>query len=70
MPTLMFVFLQGIVKQDALVINASKNNPKLKDLYIRPTLGTRRVPVRATACVHKTSHLRLMNLLNARLFVL
>ncbi|XP_046843723.1 FACT complex subunit SPT16-like [Xenia sp. Carnegie-2017] len=35
---------EGIVKQDALVVNNSKNNPKLKDLYIRPTLGTRRIP--------------------------
>ena len=34
----MSYFLQGIVKQDKLVINPNRGNPKLKDLYIRPNI--------------------------------
>ncbi|XP_077975162.1 FACT complex subunit SPT16-like [Styela clava] len=34
---------EGIVKQDKLVINPNKNNPKLKDLYIRPNIAHRRM---------------------------
>ena len=35
--------LQGIVKQDKLVINPNKANPKLKDLYIRPNIAHKRM---------------------------
>ena len=34
---------QGIVKQDKLVINPNKANPKLKDLYIRPNFAHKRM---------------------------
>nr|XP_006121060.1 FACT complex subunit SPT16 [Pelodiscus sinensis] len=29
---------EGIVKQDSLIINLNRSNPKLKDLYIRPNI--------------------------------
>ncbi|CAF3015468.1 unnamed protein product [Rotaria socialis] len=35
--------MEGVVKQDALVLNASKTNPKLKDLYIRPSLANKKI---------------------------
>jgi nucleosome binding factor SPN SPT16 subunit len=35
--------LQGVVKQAALVLNPSKINPKLKDLYIRPSLANKKI---------------------------
>jgi nucleosome binding factor SPN SPT16 subunit len=38
-----FLILQGVIKQDALVLNPSKTNPKLKDLYIRPSLANKKI---------------------------
>jgi nucleosome binding factor SPN SPT16 subunit len=35
--------IQGVVKQDALALNPSKTNPKLKDLYIRPSLANKKI---------------------------
>ncbi|XP_054165372.1 FACT complex subunit spt16-like [Oppia nitens] len=34
---------EGIVKQDTLVLSQNKANPKLKDLYIRPNIITKRI---------------------------
>ncbi|XP_022662771.1 FACT complex subunit spt16-like [Varroa jacobsoni] len=34
---------EGIVKQDALVLSNNKGNPKLKDLYIRPNIHSKRI---------------------------
>lgn len=34
---------EGIVKQDTLVTNPNRTNPKLKDLYIRPLLTSKRI---------------------------
>lgn len=34
---------EGIVKQDTLVISNNKGNPKLKDLYIRPNIYSKRI---------------------------
>lgn len=34
---------EGIVKQDSLVLSNNKGNPKLKDLYIRPNVFTKRI---------------------------
>lgn len=34
---------EGIVKQDSLVLSTNKGNPKLKDLYIRPNVFTKRI---------------------------
>ena len=34
---------EGIVKQQDLVINPTKGNPKLKDLYCRPTLSSKKL---------------------------
>ncbi|KAG1714064.1 FACT complex subunit spt16 [Nymphon striatum] len=34
---------EGIVKQDTLVLSNSKGNPKLRDLYIRPNIVTKRI---------------------------
>ncbi|CAM1310156.1 SUPT16H (predicted), partial [Pycnogonum litorale] len=34
---------EGIVKQDTLVISNNKGNPKLRDLYIRPNIVTKRI---------------------------
>lgn len=34
---------EGIVKQDTLVLSQNKANPKLKDLYIRPNIMTKRI---------------------------
>jgi len=39
----LFLVLQGVIKQDALVLNPSKTNPKLKDLYIRPSLANKKI---------------------------
>ena len=39
--------LEGVVEQEALVLNTMKGNPRLKDLYMRPVIGSRRVQVRA-----------------------
>jgi len=35
--------MEGVVKQDALMLNPSKTNPKLKDLYIRPSLANKKI---------------------------
>ena len=37
--------MEGIVEQEALVLNTMKGNPRLKDLYMRPVIGSRRVQV-------------------------
>lgn len=34
---------EGIVKQDSLVLSTNKNFPKLKDLFIRPNIITKRI---------------------------
>lgn len=34
---------EGIVRQDTLVLSQNKANPKLKDLYIRPNIITKRI---------------------------
>ncbi|XP_013382413.1 FACT complex subunit SPT16 [Lingula anatina] len=34
---------EGIVKQDTLVINPNRGNPRLKDLYIRPNIVSKRI---------------------------
>merc|ERR1711962_1447235 len=33
---------EGVVKQEDLIIHQSKNNPRLKDIYMRPTLTSRK----------------------------
>ncbi|XP_031569470.1 FACT complex subunit SPT16-like [Actinia tenebrosa] len=35
---------QGVIQQGTLILNNTKGNPKLKDLYIRPSLTQRRTP--------------------------
>ena len=35
--------LQGIVKQDVLMVNPNRGNPRLKDLYIRPNIVSKRI---------------------------
>jgi len=35
--------LEGVVKQDTLIVSANKIGPKLKDLYIRPNLYQKRI---------------------------
>lgn len=34
---------EDLVKQDTLVLSQNKGNPKLKDLYIRPNIVTKRM---------------------------
>ncbi|XP_054715676.1 FACT complex subunit SPT16-like [Uloborus diversus] len=34
---------EGIVKQDSLLLSSNKGNPKLKDLYIRPNIYSKRI---------------------------
>lgn len=34
---------EDLVKQDILVLSQNKGNPKLKDLYIRPNIVTKRM---------------------------
>ncbi|XP_076357852.1 SPT16 homolog, facilitates chromatin remodeling subunit dre4 [Tachypleus tridentatus] len=34
---------EGIVKQDTLVLSSTKGNPKLKDLYMRPNIYSKRI---------------------------
>ena len=41
-------FPQGVVQQGNLILNPNKGNPKLKDLYIRPSITQRRSPVSVT----------------------
>ena len=38
-----FLSIQGIVKQDTLIVNPNRGNPKLKDLYIRPNIVSKRI---------------------------
>lgn len=49
-----FLFPQGIVKQDSLVINLNRSNPKLKDLYIRPNIAQKRMQGSLEAHVNGT----------------
>jgi nucleosome binding factor SPN SPT16 subunit len=35
---------EGMVKQDSLILANNKNNPKLKDLYLRPNIVQKRTP--------------------------
>ena len=37
--------LEGYKEQDHLVLSSTKGNPRLKDLYMRPLIGSRRVQV-------------------------
>lgn len=37
--------LEGVVQQEQLITSATKGSIRLKDLYIRPLLGSRRVQV-------------------------
>ena len=40
------------MEQAALILNTSKTNSvRLKDLYMRPVLGSRRIQVRVSVCV-------------------
>lgn len=34
---------EGIVKQDVLIVNPNRGNPKFKDLYIRPNIVSKRI---------------------------
>uniref|UniRef100_A0A915IGG8 FACT complex subunit n=1 Tax=Romanomermis culicivorax TaxID=13658 RepID=A0A915IGG8_ROMCU len=34
---------EGIVKQDKLIVNPNKTNPRLKDLYIRPNIVSKKI---------------------------
>ncbi len=34
---------EDLVKQDTLIISTNKGNPKLKDLYMRPTIVNKRM---------------------------
>lgn len=34
---------ENLVKQDTLIVSVNKNNPKLKDLYIRPNIVNKRI---------------------------
>ena len=37
--------LEGYVEQAPLMLNTSRGNPRLKDLYMRPVIGSRRIQV-------------------------
>ena len=37
--------LEGVVDQDALILNTTKGSPRLRDLYMRPVMGSRRIQV-------------------------
>ena len=41
----LYICMQGYIEQDALVLNTSKGNPRLRDLYMRPVIGSRRIQV-------------------------
>ena len=47
---------QGYVEQDALVLSITKGNPRLKDLYMRPVIGSRRIQVRGFQGSNKVGH--------------
>lgn len=34
---------QDLVKQDTLIVSTNRSNPKLKDLYIRPNIVSKRI---------------------------
>jgi nucleosome binding factor SPN SPT16 subunit len=34
---------EGAVKQDKLILSTGKTNPKLKDIYVRPNIITKRI---------------------------
>lgn len=34
---------EGAVKQDKLILSTAKGNPKLKDLFVRPNIITKRI---------------------------
>lgn len=38
--------VQGYVEQDNLILNTTKGQPRLRDLYMRPVIGSRRIQVR------------------------
>ena len=42
---LLFLLAQGYVEQESLVLSTNKGNARLKDLYMRPVIGSRRVQV-------------------------
>lgn len=42
------------MKQDSLVINLNRSNPKLKDLYIRPNIAQKRMQGSLEAHVNGT----------------
>lgn len=42
---------EDLVKQDTLVMSQNKGNPKLKDLYIRPNIVTKRMTGNQTFCM-------------------
>lgn len=44
---------EDLVKQDTLVMSQNKGNPKLKDLYIRPNIVTKRMTGNQTFCMSK-----------------
>ena len=43
--SLFFFLAQGYVEQESLVLSSNKGNARLKDLYMRPVIGSRRVQV-------------------------
>lgn len=45
------------MKQDSLVINLNRSNPKLKDLYIRPNIAQKRMQGSLEAHVNGRSDL-------------
>lgn len=45
------------MKQDSLVINLNRSNPKLKDLYIRPNIAQKRMQGSLEAHVNGTDNL-------------
>ena len=51
-----FLILQGVVQQGNLILNPNKGNPKLKDLYIRPSITQRRSPVGPSYGIAVTSN--------------
>lgn len=46
------------MKQDSLVINLNRSNPKLKDLYIRPNIAQKRMQGSLEAHVNGMGDLR------------
>lgn len=48
------------MKQDSLVINLNRSNPKLKDLYIRPNIAQKRMQGSLEAHVNGLDDLSLL----------